>query len=81
MRPRGVPSIWLKVSNTYVTERKQPTRAAERAVALKDWPEVVARAMAKNQCKADPVGQMEKCHGCTGTCCTGIGSEPCVCQT
>lgn len=21
------------------------------------------------------------CHGCTGTCCTGIGSDPCVCVT
>jgi hypothetical protein len=22
---------------------------------------------------------MSGCRGCTGTCCTGLGSDPCVC--
>lgn len=21
----------------------------------------------------------DECRGCTGTCCTGVGSEPCTC--
>lgn len=23
---------------------------------------------------------MSYCHGCEGTCCTGVGSEPCTCE-
>lgn len=38
MRPRGMPSRWVRVLPWYYTERRQPSRAAEfrRALAGED---------------------------------------------
>jgi hypothetical protein len=37
MRPRGIPSRWLKLRPWYyILGRRQPTRAAERRKALKE---------------------------------------------
>lgn len=35
MRPRGVPSRWVKILPWYYTERRQPSRAAEKTAAIK----------------------------------------------
>jgi len=35
MRPRGVPSKWVKIVPWYYTKRRQPSRAAEKAAAIK----------------------------------------------
>jgi hypothetical protein len=35
MRPRGLPASWIKVSNTYWTGKKQPSRQRELIDALK----------------------------------------------
>lgn len=34
MRPRGLLSSWIIVTNTYGTEKKQPSRQQEMALAL-----------------------------------------------
>lgn len=34
MRPRGLLSSWIIVSRTYGTEKKQPSRQRETALAL-----------------------------------------------
>ena len=28
---------------------------------------------------SDETAPASSCRGCTGTCCTGVGSDPCVC--
>lgn len=35
MRPRGMPSRWVKILPWYYADRRQPTRAAEKAAAIK----------------------------------------------
>jgi len=39
MRPRGLPSRWVKILPWYYTEKDQPTRAEELKKALKDQDE------------------------------------------
>lgn len=34
MRPRGLPSPWIIVTNTYGTEKKQPSRQREMIAIL-----------------------------------------------
>lgn len=34
MRPRGLPASWRRVTRNYAYEKRQPTRAAELAVAV-----------------------------------------------
>lgn len=34
MKPRGIPSRWVKILPWYYTERRQVSRAAEREKAL-----------------------------------------------
>lgn len=34
MRPRGLSSLWIIVTNTYGTEKKQPSRQREMVAVL-----------------------------------------------
>jgi hypothetical protein len=70
-----------------VNEPKQPRTEAGRQFVAEWGPATVREAVTQGilaiEAEAQPPQEAADgptCRGCSGTCCTGVGSDPCVCS-